>query len=329
MTVSPLLGDLAALVRAMGILRPDEVAMKGIAQALGLAGDDVPPPALHATHAALLKSAAPVMPPPGRPLRPPERPDRLTAPAPTPGYPEPLITSLRPVRHRDRGGPARPVLASPVRPRTEQSEDQDAPPLRSLFRPEWEVRILIGLASTHKTRPELDVNRSVTQLATLEVMRRLPLLSRRRLIDNVHLLLDASPGMQPFTTDLRQLRHNLCRAIADWRVHVRFFAGTPLRGVGLGSRREWQRYIPPPQPAVVIIASDFGASSWLVPGAAGESEWLNLLCSLQAARHRVIGLTPYTPGGISARIRRVVPVVAWSRRTGVPNELRTSGGNAP
>ena len=325
----PVPGDLSALVRALGVLRPDDATAAEVAGALSFTGGRPAPaasgttPAVRLTGTTAVASHTAASPP-----RPPEPADPLAAPAPRPEPSDPLLITLRPIRRRTRGRSLRPGGGS-APPLADRSDDRVASIPAGLFSPEWEARILLGLASVQTVLPVVDVAAAVASAAALEVTTRLPLLSRWKLGESVHLLLDVGPGMQPFAADIQQLRQKACRTVGDSRVDVRFFAGTPLCGAGLGARREWRPYVPSDRPSVVLVVSDFGASSTLVPGSAGETAWRSLLEPLRAAGHRVIGLTPYALDGVPGGIRRVTPIVSWSRRTGVRDGLRPERARNP
>lgn len=319
----PVPGDLSALVRALGVLLPDGATAAEVAGALSFTGGRPAPPASGTTPAVRLTGTTAVAPhTAASPPRPPEPADPPAAPDPRPEPSDPLLITLRPIRRRTRGRSLRPGGGSAPPPPADQPDDRAASTPAGLFSPEWEARILLGLASVQTVLPVVDVTAAVASAAALEVTTRLPLLSRWKLGERIRLLLDVGPGMQPFAADLQQLRQKACRTVGDSRVDVRFFAGTPLCGAGLGARREWRPYVPPDRPSVVLVVSDFGASSTLVLGSADETEWRSLLESLRAAGHRVIGLTPYALDGVPGGIRRVVPIVSWSRRTGVRDGLR-------
>jgi hypothetical protein len=190
--------------------------------------------------------------------------------------------------------------------------------------------LLSAALATPAAEGDVDVDAAVRTLAELRPLRRLP---RRRvptLRRGVHLLLDIGAGMLPFLQDQQTLVRALDDILADDRLAIRYFAGSPTRGAGSGDRDEWRTWRPPAAGIPVLVVSDLGlGGERFDEDRAGVDEWLSFAAAAGAAGHRPIALVPYEATRWPAALQRAMTLVHWSERTtaaAVRRALRESWG---
>lgn len=187
-----------------------------------------------------------------------------------------------------------------------------APP--ELFRPEWSRTLVTTLAARRLPGRAIDEARLVHELAHGYPLSRVPRLSRWTLALGVQLLIDVSPGMEPFAADQIALSERFAEAVGEAHIEEWLFADCPLRGVfGDTDSEVWRA----PQPGVPVIAvSDLGLGA--PPdhlARAGVREWLELADQLAARGSRLTVLSPWPRARVPAALAERIALVEWDRPT--------------
>jgi hypothetical protein len=321
------LGD---ALRAAHALEPDAAAADALLRMLGLDREVLryETPALGVWKASSTASVLSTQ-------RQSTAPPRAWQPAPAPVAPvaedEPSRSSrlVRTVRAGSQAVAPAWALAGPA---LEPEVALPTPPPPPLFGRVQRRGLLSAALATPAPAGAVDVDAAVEVLAEFRPLRRLP---RRRvptLRRGVQLLLDAGAGMLPFLQDQQSLVRALDDILADDRLEIRYFAGSPLRGAGQGDRDEWRAWAPPPAGTPVLIVTDLGlGGERLDEDRAGAGEWLAFAHAAAAAGHRPIALVPYEATRWPGSLQRAMTMIHWSERTtvaAVRRALRESWGRA-
>ncbi len=127
-----------------------------------------------------------------------------------------------------------------------------------LFAPNWTRGILEALVGSPSDDGPVDAAAAVAILARREPLHAVPRLAHTTLGRGAQILVDAGDGLVPFTRDQARLVADLKRVIGSTSLEILRFAGTPLRGAGIGGRRHWEPWQPPARPKPIVLLTDLG-----------------------------------------------------------------------
>jgi len=204
-----------------------------------------------------------------------------------------------------------------VEPFPPQPEDVNLalPPLDPLFTPQLTRGIISASLATPAEDGPLDVERVAEMLANREVVRRLPTIPSKTMRRGAHLLLDKSQAMMPYVRDQGWLTREIRRVVGESHVEVFRFAGSPLRGAGVGAR-PWPLYSPPQPRTPVVLLTDLGIcrpagrGDWAV-----EGEWAEFGETVRHAGCPLIAFVPYGPARWPRALARRMTIVQWDSNT--------------
>lgn len=273
-----MIADLAALARALHVLRPDPGEDAGrMAAAFGLRLAQVAAPAVQAS--APLHRAS--QPPPARPA--PAAPERAR-PRPVPSDLEALDKALsRPPEWLGRTSlpPAEAGAAA-------GATAGRAAPLPSLLPARSARAIMLALAGESAPHGPPDLEALVRRIAGGNMVARIPRHALRRLAARIVVLLDEGPGMDPFAADQVHFVAALGRIVGRDRPIVRCFSGMLADGLRDPETGAIDTMADLPA-GLVLMLSDFGAGQ-PSPRHSGHDA-----AALAGAGRIVIGLNPYPP----------------------------------
>ena len=300
------LGDLARALGELGIKDPATTGL--VAAMLGL---EITP--AQTSPGPLRTPPAPSPAPDGSDEAPDEQEEGGGGSSPT--TPEPLRRVV-PVEINFSSGEKEEWI-SEVEPLPPQEENVsvEPPPLEPLFMPQWTRGILSAALATNDEEGPLDVERIAEMLANREIVRRLPTVVSKTLRRGTHLLLDKSRAMMPFVRDQAWLVKEIRRVVGESHVEVFRFAGSPLRGAGVGVR-PWPVYQPPLPETPVMLLTDLGiCRPATLADRADEAEWAEFGESMQRAGCPLIALVPYGQGRWPVALKRHMTILQWDRNT--------------
>ena len=163
--------------------------------------------------------------------------------------------------------------------------------------PRTERAILSAALGTYAEEGDLDMDRileSVAEKRALELTsprQRVATLRRGAQVWSI-----SGPGMDPYRQDVERLVAQLDSILADDRLTVAGFAGTPLRGLDTpaGERSPWS---PPPAGSPVVLVTDLGIGGPLVSeDRAHPAEWLAFASGVRRSGHPLIAFVRYRRG---------------------------------
>lgn len=197
-----------------------------------------------------------------------------------------------------------------------------APAFAPLFGPMLASALVTELFKAQADGGAIDVIAVVRTLAEGAPLNRIPRRPIRTSARGAQLLVDAGDGMAPFREDQAELVRAARRLVGKASVQVLRFDGTPLRGVGPGTRRRRDPWRPPPEGTPVIVVSDLGTAMTYTSSAALPSEWRAFAEAAHGAGCPTVALTPCRAERIPATLRAVMAVVEWDRTTGIADVRR-------
>jgi hypothetical protein len=176
--------------------------------------------------------------------------------------------------------------------------------------------LLSLLVSTLVEGYQVDIARILAAVAEGKAVTRMPRLRVPTTRRGAQVLLDRGSGLDPFRGDQDQLIRAFDDILADDRLQVLQFHGSPARGVfGIDDEdiRPWE----PPSPRVpIVLVTDLGiGGSPMRDDRAGVAEWAAFACRVRAAGHPTIALVPYEARRWPAPLTRRMTLVHWSERT--------------
>lgn len=269
-----MIADLAALARALHVLRPDPGEDAGrMAAAFGLRLAEVTAPAAPAAE-------------PFRRAPPPRPPSRSAPAAPERERPKPVPSDLEALGNVLSRPPEWLGRASLPPPETGAPTAGDAAPLPSLLPARSARAIMLALAGESLPVGPIDLETLVRRIGGGEMVTRIPRHARRRLAARIIVLLDEGPGMDPFAADQIHFVAALGRVVGRDRLVVRCFSGAlgdGLRDPATGAMDDVAEL-----PAgLVLILGDFGA------GRPSQRSSGHDATALAEAGRVVLGLNPY------------------------------------
>ncbi|WP_204011569.1 hypothetical protein [Virgisporangium aurantiacum] len=199
-------------------------------------------------------------------------------------------------------------------PRADPTSLSAVPPHTSLLPPRSGVAIIQLLLGRDVPDGDLDVPAVVDLLANRLPVPTLPRHAQRTMRYGAQLLVDRSDSMRPFARDQSVFVQQVRRLLGANSVDVRYFLGSPLRGVALrpGARRV--RYQPSAPGTRILLLSDFGAIVHPnCPPGPPQDEWIRFLTVVAQRASAVVGLVPYPPSRWPRWLRERASLVAWDR----------------
>jgi hypothetical protein len=280
------LGD---LVRALNALQPaDAAARQAIARVLGF------------------DAAAPAQPPPAAPATPSRPPARPVQPRPPPGpasgeIPPPLPSVLNRVETGELSGglDVRPLAVTPTAPAASPVPDP-------LLLPLWLRAIVTAACATLSREGPVDVPGLIDTLAQARPVTALPRRSWPTLQKGIHVLVDRSEALAPYSTDLAQLLDALQATVGREKTAIWSFSGTPLRRVW-GDRAEPRLYLVPPPGTPVVLLTDLGIGRpLLATDRASTDEWALFAWLVRSKGCPLVAFVPYGPARWPAPLARTM-----------------------
>ena len=258
----------------------------------------------------------------GRTPRPPVSPIVLPAGlrrvTPTPSSrPEPGART-RVTQTATAGPPPAPLWSSSAGPTLEDLQVEMTPvPAVPLFSARTERAILSAALATSVEEGDLDMDRIVERVAERRPLEDVPRLRSVTLRRGAQVLVDLGAGMDPYRPDVERLVAQLDTILADDRLTVAGFVGTPLRGIATaaGDRVAWS---PPPAGRPVVLVTDLGIGGPMVSeDRAHPAEWLPFAFEVRRAGHPLIAFVPYEVRRWPPPLARAITILHWSERTTV------------
>ncbi|HVY29355.1 MAG TPA: hypothetical protein VHB79_22505 [Polyangiaceae bacterium] len=309
-------GNLAALISALGTLRPDAATAARIADILGIAwaseaDEEAPPPSFL---------------PPSRGAALVEDDDEDDEPEPTPSQ----STTKEPEQHR-KGAATGPQSAKltllAIRPTVAAAPKQVAAlsfpegqalgpvelPFEPLMRPVV-TRALVSKALARRTATgPFDVARLTELMARRAAIRDVPRASWWGVAPWTRVLIDRGAGMAPFARDATDFAKRISAVASRERCEILPFWQTPLR---VGKMPKLAGPMPLPRPATAVLAiSDLGIahSGSCVPDLL--EHWRLLAEDLRQAGCPLLVFVPYPRERWPEALGEQLRLVPWDRRT--------------
>jgi len=201
------------------------------------------------------------------------------------------------------------------------------PPAAPLLARRSAPAILHALVATKAADGPIDIPRLTEELAEGRPVSQLPRKPYRTLRFGVQVLVDMGEAMELFARDQEELISRTESVVGAENVTVDFFADSPTRGAGPGSRRTWRTYRPPGAGCRVLIVSDFGIGG--PPFHLRRSrpaEWRDFALQVRREGCRAVGLIPYPPDRWPSWLCRLIPLVVWDRTTTVAKAVTSAAG---
>ncbi len=308
-------GDLAALISALGCLKPDGKTAARIRELLGVAWSS----GVEST-APAPKVKPPSAPPPAEP-RPP-RPEPHTAPQ----SPNPTPSTATTAAHDAQlilgaisyaTGSTRKVstLTFPEEAKAATRELALEPLLRPVV-----TRAVVSTALARRTSAgPLDLRRITQMLARRAPIRSLPRSTAWGVAPWTRVLIDRGAGMTPFLRDATDFAQRIRAVAGRDRTEVVHFSGSPLE-VGL---LPLQEPLPVPRPATAVLAlTDLGIapSGAFVPDL--FEQWLQIASDLRGAGSTLVVFVPYPQRRWPAPLAERLCLVPWDRHTSIADVRR-------
>ncbi len=201
------------------------------------------------------------------------------------------------------------------------------PPLEPLFNPKTSRALISTAFATQRNEGEIDYDRLFQRICALRPVTELPRLPMSTLRFGIQLLIDRGQGTWPFYADQERIRDEILGIVGRDRVETLYFADSPLRGYGPGSRRRWRRpYVPPAAGTPVVVLSDLGIARRRQPSlGAGEAEWLRFAERVHGAECPLLALVPYGESRWPVSLRKAFYLLTWDRSTHVSMIRRIVG----
>ncbi|HUR16968.1 MAG TPA: hypothetical protein VMZ33_06760, partial [Candidatus Limnocylindrales bacterium] len=194
-----------------------------------------------------------------------------------------------------------------------------------LFRPHWTRHLMSSICAVPIAEGAVDEPRLIDAVTRLRPLVRLPLRPRATLRRGVHVLVDRSESMMPFTRDVDDILRSLRATIGKDQFATAAFVDTPLAGDVLWLRTRirapWQA---PSAGTRILLISDLGLAQHQgeIRGAL-PAEWLVFAARCRAAGCHTVAILPRHPDSCPPALRKVFDVVPWDARTNVATVLRS------
>ena len=311
--------QLADLVRAVRLLRPDAEALVQVARLLGFefaGGDEEPPP----------PPVAPEARAGGRRRRQPAEYKPKTGRRRPPGESAGALE----VEVSDDETPMRvPVRGLPAAFDEQPAEDAPLPPYTPLFTPRWTRAIITKMLSAEADQGAPDVERLIELIADNRPLWEVPRLTAPTLRRGAQVLIDAGAGLAPYARDQERLLAQIRDVVGRDRVEAWEFVGTPLKyahpleAARPDGKAHADGYRLPPPPSPVLLLTDLGIASppfWGEVAAPGE--WLAFIRHAREAGNPLLALVPYREERWPSHFDGLLKVIPWDQQTSVLTVLR-------
>jgi len=217
-----------------------------------------------------------------------------------------------------------PVRLVPATPLDLTDDVRSAPRVDSLFTPNETRAIVAGAVATRRYDGDVDVPSMIRELAQRRPLERIPREARASVQLGCQILVDYSPGMEPYAADREQLVHWLRVTVGDPRVTVRTFRGSPLRSEN--ERGGWQ----PRRLEPVVVISDLGIGGPPLDRIRSTTrDWLQLASRARRARCPIVAFVPFGPKRWNPLLTRVITHVHWDHTTTAGVVRRAIGRGHP
>ncbi len=201
------------------------------------------------------------------------------------------------------------------------------PPFEPLFNPKTSRALISTAFATQRNEGEIDYGSLFEQISALRPVTELPRLPMSTLRFGIQLLIDRGQGAWPYYADQELIRDEILGIVGRDRVETLYFADSPLRGYGPGSRSRWRRpYLPPAAGTPVVVLSDLGLARRREPSiGADEAEWLDFAERVHGAECPLLALLPYGESRWPVSLRKAFYLLTWDRATHVSMIRRIVG----
>lgn len=194
--------------------------------------------------------------------------------------------------------------------------------LHPLLLPRYTARAVQSSASADAGDGDIDTDEVVEILAERRPLTEWPLQRRLSMLRGLQLLVDVGESMSPFARDCADLAEVFIATVGNHLVQQLAFSGCPLESAGIGPRRTWRPYVPPPPGTPVVALSDLN-----IPGRGGRGVdvdgWLGLHDVLQRRGSPLLIFNPFPPTRWPPALRQQLHLVQWDRGTTPSAVLRT------
>lgn len=301
------LGD---LIRALGMLDPDEATLAEIAGLLGIRSmrrESVKEP-------QSIENGLP------------DDDDVDAVTSPSSDVRAAVVHDLPPPGTRDVPMTAMPLQSDvPLPPLPTRSLDVllpegAAPPVvTSLFAKAHARALTRAVASGLLQEGDVDVAALVSRLATRQPIAELPREWLHTTGGSLEVLVDMGSGMAPYDADARELSAALLHEVGPDTLTMRWFEDCPLLapGVRLAGAVASTDYRLPSTETRVLVVTVFGVRGVSPPRPEVIDGWHRFVEAARRAGIRLLGLTPLHRAGLPDDVPRGMPIVTWDRTTDV------------
>jgi hypothetical protein len=198
-------------------------------------------------------------------------------------------------------------------------EGPDPKSLQGLFPAQRSRALLSHLAGRLRPDGDFDDVAAVDFLTRREPLLELPRLWIETTRGGFELVLDIGVGMQPYRSDLDQLREQLSRVIGRDSFEIRWFEDCPIGGHGIymPGKLEPEPYHPPPAGTLILVVTTFGVCGGFPAPSSVVKRWHKFAAAAARARTPLIALTPLPHERRLASLARQLAIVTWDQTTRV------------
>lgn len=224
----------------------------------------------------------------------------------TPAWITPMQANSKP---RAKGRSVEPLAAS---------KRFVAPPVEPLFAPKHTSTLLASVARVPMPEGDIDIASLVRMLAQRRLPRVLPRGLQPTTRFGLEVLVDVSPAMAPYRSDVRLVLRGLTR-VTNIPITRHDFEGAPQYE---RHRRGRAPFVLRSSPQPLIVLSELGVGEQ--QSAAGL--WLEFLATARRLKRRVYVLSPWERDDLDPRLADTIPLLRWDRSTNLA--LFTGSGRA-
>lgn len=204
---------------------------------------------------------------------------------------------------------------------------EDAPPMEAtrpehhrivppdpLFPKHWRTtNALASCLATVDPRGRHDIDAAVRVIAAARPLERIPRLTRRSLRKGVIVLQDRTPGLEPFTLDVKALHEQIRDAVGHDRVDIQNVVGWQIAAAA-DLLPKGDKCVPLPGTPVVAV-TDLGAHV----GPPMPDHWRRLLERLRDNGSPITVVTPYPRDRLPPETPEWVTLLLWDAVDNLPN----------
>jgi hypothetical protein len=300
--------QLADLIRALQIMRPDEEARQQIASMLGFEFAAAPSTPLPPSVTPPKQS--------GRQDQVKRKPRRSKFMGETMGgLTVEVIEESAPVKV--------PTLVLPEPFQEPSEENEPSPKFFPLLAPIWTRAIITKMLSVNANDGPPDIPKLIEIISNNRPFKQIPRRPVPTLRQGAQVLIDGGPGLVPYLRDQMFLLEQLNQLVGADQVQAWKFIGTPLKHAVPVSSSHLSSYKLPPLGVPLLMLTDLGVA---VPPfeveIATTDEWLEFVRYVRQAGYQLLALTPYHPVRCPDALKNHVRIIQWDRGTSVSTILR-------